>query len=387
MNGEYTETSPSPDTQPIDAPQSLIGRTLERRFRLEETLTMGGMGILFVARQLSADRPVVVKMLRPTLSEDPEARRRFEREIEVLSRLSHPNIVSLIDSGRDAGGLRYLALEYIEGDPFDAMLQRSTLSLLDLLEVFIDTSSALAEAHDRQIVHRDLWFDNIVLTPQADGRLGVTVLDFGVAKPIDARDRWDVTKSGEVPGTPAIVAPELVDGEPPSPANDLYSFGVLSYTALAGEPPFEAEHELELMRAHKCKELPDLESRVAEGVPDRWVDLTRRLLAKDPDDRLPGAADVREQLETIRAELDRSAALTTACVPGRHLDEEGMTPSDSPEDRALTSRERSEPRGPVEWTIWLLFGEEPVRAPMSVVIYLALILVIQILVIVYLLFL
>jgi serine/threonine-protein kinase len=378
MNRRDTETGSG--TQPFDAPDSLVGRTLEGRYRLDETLATGGMGILFEARQFSSERSVVVKMLRPSLSDDLDATNRFEREIEVLSRLSHPNIVSLIDSGRDAGGLRYLVMEYIEGEPFDVVLQQSTASLNDLLEIFIDLSSALAEAHDRQIVHRDLWFDNVVLARQADGRFGVTVLDFGVAKPLDADAQWDVTKSGEVPGTPAIVAPELVEGAAPTPAADLYSFGVLTYTALTGEQPFEGENEFELMRAHQREPVPDPVSHVSDRVPEGWLKLTRELLAKEPSQRPEGAARVRARLESLRSELGAPAA-DEPYVPNTPMEDDT-----SGFDSGATVRDLRGPRGPVQRLIRAIFGEKPIRAPLSVVIYLSLILIIQICVIVYLIF-
>ena len=291
------------ETEPLDAPQSLVGRSLDGDYRLQEMINLGGMGIIFRADQISTGRTVAVKVLKPSKSGEMNLMQRFEREAEVLAELSHPNIVTLIDSGRDAGGLSYVAMEFVKGATFRRVLDNGNLSLQEILDVFAKTTSALAEAHAADVIHRDMKFDNIMVCRQADGHLRVTVLDFGVAKPMASRGKLELTRKGQVPGTPSIVAPELVDEEPPTPRSDLYSLGVLVYEALTGEPPFEGENDLELMRAHKTEELPELRDRVPRYVPDSLVDLTERLLEKEPERRPTSAAAVRADLERIRRQL------------------------------------------------------------------------------------
>lgn len=288
------------DTEPLESPQSLVGRILDGEYRLARMINLGGMGAIFRAEQLSADRRVAVKVLKPSRADDADLVRRFEREIEVLTRLSHPHIVTLIDAGRDAGGISYVVMEHVEGATFGDVLENGSLTLPEIVGVAIDTASALAEAHDAEVVHRDLKLDNLMVSRQADGRLRVTVLDFGVAKPLESRNNFELTRNNEVPGTPSIVAPELVDQCRPSPRSDLYSLGVVLYTALAGEPPFRAINDLELMRAHKSQPVPDLRGRVASYVPERLTELTERLLEKDPEERPPSAPAVRDRLESVR---------------------------------------------------------------------------------------
>lgn len=291
------------ETEPLDAPESLVGRMLEGRYYLEETVDLGGMGIIFRAEQTSTDRTVAVKVLKPSRSDETDLLHRFRREASVLAALSHPNIVSLIDYGRDAGGLTYLVMEFVDGETFRDVLEGGELTLGEMVEVFAKTTSALAEAHEAEIIHRDLKFENIMVSRQADDHLDVTVLDFGVAKPLSEQNRLELTSKGQVPGTPAVIAPELVDEHPPSPRSDLYSLGVVFYTALAGAPPYRGENDLDLMRAHKNDPLPDLDAKAANYVPDELVDLTESLLEKEPEGRPEDAARVRRRLDRVVREV------------------------------------------------------------------------------------
>ncbi len=291
------------ETEPFDAPESLVGRMLDGRYRLQETISLGGMGIVFRAEQLSTGRTVAVKVLKPTRADDPDLVRRFEREAQVLERISHPYVVSLVDAGQDAGGLHYVAMEYVDGSTFERVLEQGDLSLIEIVEVFAKTTSALAEAHAMDVIHRDLKLANIMVSGQADGHIRVTVLDFGIAKPVAEDSDMELTRKGQVPGTPGIVAPELIDEDPPTARSDLYSLGVLLFTALAGDPPFEGANDLELMRAHKHEQLPDLAELVPEYVPESLVELTEELLAKEPGGRPTDAWQVRRRLDAILRQL------------------------------------------------------------------------------------
>lgn len=380
-----TTPSPTPTsdggTDTFDAPQTLEGRILDGQYRLEETLEAGGMGLIFRAHQKSTDRTVAVKILRPTRSDEMTAIRRFSREGELLARLSHPNIVSLIDSGRDAGGLLYLVMEYIEGTSFREFLADRSPSLLELVEIFEKTAGALAEAHASHVIHRDLKLDNIVVTRQADGTLRVTILDFGVAKPVGDAERLELTGSGEVPGTPDVVAPELVENEPPSPRSDLYSLGVLTYSALAGHPPFDASNDLELMRAHKQEALPSLEDRVPDYVPESLVELVERMLEKDPAERPESASEVRRELASVRRELWERAPAREPYAPGHAVEPEERAWDDEEVGTEAPPKRRRE--GPLSPLLRSIFGEEPLVAPRLVVIELAVILVMMIFVLIY----
>mgnify|MGYP006288096337 CR=1 FL=1 len=423
-------------TAPIDAPASLVNRVLDGRFRLDEILNSGGMGIVYRATQLTVKRNVAVKVLKPTLSSEVDLVKRFSQEIEVVARLSHPNIVSLIDAGKDAGGLTYLAMEFVRGETFREALREGKLTLPEMLEVFGQTCDALAEAHQLGIVHRDLKFDNIMLSEHDDERIHVKVLDFGVAKLLSSN--LELTRSGQVPGTPGIIAPELIDENPPAPQSDLYSLGVLLFTALCGEAPFSGDNDLELMRAHKFSEVPSIEARVADTVPRQLIDLAYDLLEKKPSGRPSDAKLVRKRLDDIAHDLEEQSSVFPMYVPGNDCigpstgqttkprdaynlnlepstsksragsgtptgelrEVEQVAAEERPTDNTLDGLSRQglestglwdkdeaadDDAGPLERFIRSFFGEEPVVAPTTVVFALALLLMVLLCALLYLL--
>ncbi len=296
-----------------------MGRVLDGRFRLDRVLSAGGMGLIFEATQLSIQRRVAVKLLKPTLSRESDLTQRFALEIDVVAQLKHPHIIPLIDAGVDASGLSYLVMEFFEGDTFRVFLQRFELTLVEILEIFIQVCGALLEAHGCGVIHRDLKFDNIMVTRHRDRRLHVKILDFGVAKLLHSDA--NLTRGGQVPGTPGIIAPELVDMQPPSARSDLYSLGVLMFTALSGQAPYVGDTDLALMRAHKLEPIPKLRDRAHDYVPDALIVLITQLLAKDPADRPRDARAVRERLEQLRERLIASGRVFPVYVPPSFEDE------------------------------------------------------------------
>jgi serine/threonine protein kinase len=303
-------------TKPVDTTNTLDGKILEGRYRLDQVVSTGGMGVVYQASQVHVGRQVAVKIVRPNVN-DPrgDLARRFANEIDVIGRLNHPNIVSLLDTGRDINGLHFLVMEFVEGDTLRDLLKDSRLTLAEIIEVYIQTCNALVEAHSHDVIHRDLKFDNIMVRRLADKRLHVTILDFGVAKQLSRSDT--LTRSGEVPGTPGIIAPELVDGKPPSPQSDLYSLGVLLFTSLTGKAPFKGANELELMRAHKTEQLPNLRHLVDDRVPEALIEVTCELLEKEPHLRPETAAAVRDRLERIERDLSARHPDARPYIPQR----------------------------------------------------------------------
>jgi serine/threonine-protein kinase len=299
-----TQNSSRRTTKPLDAPQLLVGRVLEGRYRLNGILSSGGMGIIFDATQLSVQRRVAIKVLKPTLAADMDLMRRFSQEVELGARFCHPNIIPLIDAGRDAGGLTYLVMEFFEGETLREALQAESLTLAEILEVFIQVCDALTELHAGGVIHRDLKFDNVMVKRLKDGRLHVRLLDFGVAKLLG--NSADLTKSGQVPGTPGIIAPELLDMQEPTARSDLYSLGVLLFTVLSGRAPFIGANDLELMRAHRHEEVPAIRAEVQPYVPDSLLELVYALMVKEPESRPESARDVRRRLCVIHEEIQHS---------------------------------------------------------------------------------
>ncbi len=363
-------------------PQLLVGRVLEEQYRLDDVLNAGGMGIVFEATQLSIDRRVAVKVLKPTLSKDPSLVERFQLEVEMAAQISHPHVVGLVDSGCDDSGLTYLVMEFVEGKTLRQALRGAELRLWEILEVFSQACTALIEIHGQQIIHRDLKFDNIMISRMRDGRIHVQLLDFGVAKLL-SRD-VHLTEGGQVAGTPGIVAPELVDGEDPTSQSDLYSLGVLIFTTLAGRAPFEADNDLELMRAHKVEPLPNLKEIVGEQVPEEVIDLTGELLAKEREHRPANAKEVRRRLDKMGLRIREQYPDATAYIPPNTQGLEAPQRS-SPDWSAVEALAQYRDDGSDRGWIGRLFPE-PLVAPMTVVAGLSLVLMILVVVLIYMVY-
>lgn len=281
-----------------DDPNKFIGRIVNGTYRIDEVIDVGGMGLVFRATRLNFNRSVAIKILRPSLSKDNDIIKRFQREIDVMTQLQHPNIISILDVGRDASGFQYFVMEYIPGETLDVLLKKNALHLSEILEVFRQLCSAISEAHLKHIIHRDIKFENILGRRLHDGNWHIIVLDFGVAKTLN-EVKQGLTRSGELPGTPGIIAPELVENPIPTPASDLYSIGVLLFTALTGKVPYEGENDFQIVYAHQNEPIPDIRNLVDNDVPEQIVELIYELMQKNPVKRLQSANEVQRRIEAI----------------------------------------------------------------------------------------
>src|SRR5215218_1111900 len=234
------EPEPMPDatsdpTLPPDAthpgePADLTGRTLGG-FQVVRKIGSGGMGQVYLARQLSLKRPVALKLLKADLLRNPTALRRFEAEAHAVARLNHPNIVQVYEFG-EHDGLRYMALEYVEGRNLREYLARKgppePAVALSMMRQIV---TALARAHDQGLVHRDIKPENILVTR----RVEVKVTDFGLSRFFTGdAPALNLTQSGVTLGTPLYMSPEQVQGRPVDNRSDIYSFGVTCYHLLSG---------------------------------------------------------------------------------------------------------------------------------------------------------
>ena len=260
-------------------------------YRLESLLGAGGMGEVYRAKDVRLGRWVAIKVLLPQISADVEARRRFEREARAIANLNHPNICTLHDIGSE-DGVDYLVMEYLEGDTLAGLVATRRLPMDRVLGYGMAIASALAAAHKQCIVHRDLKPGNIILT-----KSGVKVLDFGLAKFLDASAVVlnDETLAAEpmVLGTPAYMAPEQRAGKECDARTDIYAFGLLLAEMATGR-----------RRMSAFEALPS-------GLPPQFAFVVERCLAPDPDDRWQSCADVRLALEciaTAEAQFHHAAA-------------------------------------------------------------------------------
>ena len=290
----------------------LAGKVIDGRYRIDDRVGGGGMGEVYRAQQLSMGREVAVKVLRRRFAEDEEATRRFLHEVQVVSRLTHPNTVTVYDSGKTRAGLLYIVMELLAGRLFtDAIREEAPMPADVALSLVAQVAGALAEAHDKGIVHRDLKPDNVMLAELGGWRDQVKVLDFGIALLMRAPQSSRVTRRGMVLGTPAYMAPEQAQGEETGPPADLYALGCILYECLSGRPPFVRDKPAQLMRAHVADEVPPLPD--ALDVPEPAEELVRWLLEKVPA-RRPGSA--RELVARIDA---LTKARASAMAPSGQL--------------------------------------------------------------------
>jgi serine/threonine-protein kinase len=276
-------THPAPDRLFVDFQSAIAGR-----YSLERELARGGMGVVYLAREVRLDRPVAIKLLPPSKASDPKLRERFLREARTAAKLSHPNIIP-IHAVEEIGEFVFFAMAYIEGETLtERVRRRGPLAPSDGSRLLRDVAWALAYAHTQGVIHRDVKPDNILL--ENTGR--VLVADFGIAGVVVGAAGLN---TGEIIGTPEFMSPEQALGEAVDARSDLYSLGLVGYFALSGTLPFEAEKATEVLAKQVTEPVPPLAS-VAPLVPRRMSQAIDRCLAKDPEERPNGPAVLAEQL-------------------------------------------------------------------------------------------
>jgi serine/threonine-protein kinase len=248
-------------------------------YRIEALVGEGGMGKVFRAVRQGESEPVALKVMRSRLSGEEEPRRRFLREARAAGAVRHKHLVPVLDAG-EAGDRRYLVMPYVPGRNLDNRLADGPLPVSELVQILAEVASGLDALHRAGLVHRDVKASNVLLDEQGSAAL----TDFGLAK----RDDWSrLTKMGQVMGTVDYIAPELLRGEPATPASDLYALGCVTYEMVAGRPPFEGGM-FEVGMAHLEKQPPD----PTAGRPDAPRSLGQAVqltLEKDPRRRPPTA--------------------------------------------------------------------------------------------------
>lgn len=288
---------------------ALIGRLLDRRFALLRRIAVGGMGALYEALQLPIERRVAVKVIRPELlgTDAAAVRERFRREARVVSRLKHPCTVTLFDFGETPEGELFMAMELIEGPTLEEVLRGGPLPAERAIAIAVQVAQSLEEAHRHGIVHRDLKPANVMLADMGDGQERVKVVDFGIARLLDAAapDR-SFTLTGKISGTPHYMSPEVVRGGAADHRSDIYALGLILFAAMTGRPAFDGP-AINVVLQHLHDPPPTL-SEAAPGVPvpAGLQAVLDRALQKQPADRQQSIAELRRELEAVarRAELD-----------------------------------------------------------------------------------
>jgi hypothetical protein len=273
--------------------RTLVGTQLNGRYRLDAQVGAGGMSTVYRAFDMTLERPVAIKLLHREIAADSDQIERFRREARAVAQLSHQHIVTVIDAGED-DGRPYIVFEFVEGETLKQRIKRlGRLPVDEAVAYAIEIARALGAAHQRNIVHRDVKPQNVLI--DAEGSAKVT--DFGIARSLDDEG---LTADGRVLGTTDYVAPEQALGQPCTAQSDLYSLGIVMWEMLTGEVPFTGENQVAVAMKHVRDSLPDVQKRRPE-VSAALAAVIDRATAKDLKRRYASDADLISDLEDVLA--------------------------------------------------------------------------------------
>jgi serine/threonine-protein kinase len=278
----------------------VVGEVVADRYELEELVGTGGMSSVYRARDRLLERRVAIKVLHEHYSRDEDYVERFRREARSAAKLSHPNIVTVIDRG-EADGRQFIVFEYVDGENLKQLVgSKGRLPVREALELGIQIGRALAFAHTQGLVHRDVKPQNVLL---AGGDAKVT--DFGIARSLDMQ--VGLTQTGTVLGTSEYISPEQATGRQVDARTDIYSLGAVLYELLAGQPPYSGDSFVSVAMRHVNDPVPSI-THARPDVPLRVDAALRRALAKDPDDRF----ETMDELVAELGELDDDRTVIVA---------------------------------------------------------------------------
>src|SRR5438876_8681783 len=287
----------------------MIGAKLGN-YRILEKIGAGGQGTVYKATDTKLGRAVVIKVLPPELTVKEANLKRFEREARLASSLDHPNICTIFDLN-DIGGVHFIAMQFVDGKNVRQLVSGRPLDLRSALSITIQVADALAAAHARGIIHRDIKAGNVMVTPAGQAK----ILDFGLAKLLDGEGagpggihHTDLTEVGIPYGTATYAAPEQARGERVDARADIFSTGVLLYEMLTGTWPFQGKTSVDVRHAVLHEEPQPLDEARPGAVPPRLQVILDRSLAKDPKDRYQKVSELRDDLRTVLREVDAGAS-------------------------------------------------------------------------------
>jgi tRNA A-37 threonylcarbamoyl transferase component Bud32 len=309
------------------------------QYTLEEEIGSGGMGTVYRARHALLRRPTAVKLLRPD-QVDEIALARFEREVQLTSQLSHPNTVVVYDYGRNADGIFYYAMEYLDGINLENLVRRfGPQPPGRVTSILAQVCGSLAEAHAAGLIHRDIKPANILITDRGGQADVVKVLDFGLIKQVEGKIPVNLTLAGETAGTPLYMAPEAMEQPDSVDARcDLYGVGAVGYFLLTGTIPFQGDTLMELCmkRLHTAPDPPS--ARLGRPIPQDLEVLILRCLARKPGDRPASAEELRGLLALVWTPPwtpDDARAWWTAFRQGKMPQAPGASPTPAPGHTAV----------------------------------------------------
>src|SRR3989449_3246510 len=304
----------------------MIGKFL-RNYKILEKLGVGGQGTVYKATDGKLGRTVVVKVLPAELTAREANLKRFEREARLASSLDHPNICTIFDLD-EAEGHHFIAMQYVEGRNVRQLVGGHALELKSALLIAIQVTDALAAAHARGIIHRDIKSGNVMVTPSGQ----VKILDFGLAKLLDDTDdsskstihRTDLTEVGVPYGTATYAAPEQARGDRVDKRADIFSTGVLLYEMITGTWPFRGKSTIDVRHAVLYDTPRPLAEMRRDPLPARLQPILDRAIAKDPRDRYQKMEEMRDDLRSVLQEVTNAQSggaplQTITPEPPRHV--------------------------------------------------------------------
>src|SRR5690349_4120159 len=282
---------------------TLLGTSLNGRYRLEARIGSGGMSTVYRALDVTLERRVAVKLMNREVTSDSDQLERFRREARAVAQLSHPHIVGVIDAGED-DGRPYIVFEYVEGETLkDRIRRQGRLPIPEAIAYAIEMAHALGTAHARHIIHRDVKPQNVLIDEEGSAK----VTDFGIARTLEEDG---LTADGRVLGTTDYVSPEQALGQPVTGQSDLYSLGIVLYEMLTGDVPFKGENQVAVAMKHVREEVPDVQIKRPE-VSAALAAVVDTATAKHQENRYADDAEFIADLEQVLAyETQRSGQST-----------------------------------------------------------------------------
>ncbi len=284
--------------------EELVGSVLDGRYRVERLIGEGGMGRVYSAEHVEIAKRVAIKVLHPVYQSMPDLVERFRREARAAASIGNKHIVDITDSGTTADGSAYFVMEYLEGkDLCDVLEEKGALEIPVARELILQVCDALASAHAAGIVHRDLKPENLLVTHTRSGAPFVKILDFGIAKNIEAEEARErkLTTPGVAVGTPEYMAPEQAAGRPADVRSDVYSVGAILYEMLVGRPPYSGENFMEILSA-KATVDPPLVNSLNPQIPQDVSDVVAKSMARNPSERPQTMLEMSELVSRFSSE-------------------------------------------------------------------------------------
>ncbi len=332
-------------------PDPIVGTTLGKDYRVIEEIGRGGMAVVYLVEHQTLLKQFAAKVLSAELAANFEARARFTQEAHAASQLDHENIVTISDFGVTSDQRPFFVMELLRGRTLDQRVADGPMSIEEIAAVAIPVGRALAHAHAEGVVHRDVKPENIFLVQRSQGRFGVKVVDFGIAKaPVHNKK---LTKMGQTLGSPMFMAPEACRGDDVDHRADIYSLGILLYLMFCGRVPFEDPSLLRVLQMQVQSPLPPPQS-IEPGLAPEIAAVITRALEKDPEDRYPSMLDLVDALEAslppgadrllLEAQRGSTQAIRTTPVPGVTLPQRPRAASGTSESKLPIAAHPPAPR-------------------------------------------